>query len=590
QPDSLASPAAILDASSPAYQALGHAQRAVDTAPSWPAAEGQELTEDETEARLTLLDERVEPLTLVERAELYSALVRHNMLELLSQNDLLRLEECAELQRLIEDSSAVPPPSLEARARLSMRLHALEGDLIGKTLKQDDLRYLTACEHVYMLGQTQQELALSGRAEELIAALCYLDEEAFKDVSALAQDIAVRGEEALAEILTAADALRYFASPERFDGLARARLMDRIAAMPKAPFGIDLTEVLPDESTPAFQALLEAQSLLRLAETTNQGPAPFSQADIEAILAEYTDPQAQQAARQILYHMSKYTDIGGTRQERLQLSSTEPVLYDVPTSGLLALRLDLVRMGKIRAGKVEAGQSAGATLYTPGTGTVGDCLAYLNNRRQLGGSGLQPHAHRHMDIPTTTDITQADYVLVDDAILHRLETDAEFARAVIENNIELVIPRGYAAGFRAGNLPGTAAQVRDRLGAAMARYQDAAAKHDTALANSRETLATRLEHLIESNASAQARFAKQLIQPLLDIAAEDAAANGISLKLALERLVNDRSRLIAAFNKLNDTDYDSSSKLPPAALGDFRNAVNLLSSAQGKAQDNAAAL
>ncbi len=178
--------------------------------------------------------------------------------------------------------------------------------------------------------------------------------------------------------------------------------------------------------------------------------------------------ESVETVEQVLHDMSLYAGQHGS----------------ITREGVEHIRAQLRERGMLKRGA----EDTNAVIFIPGGDTVADQLAAM------------PLGRNHARLNTTSDITEADVLIVDQAILHRLENDADFARAVVENDVQLMVVGGYAGTL---NLDGTRGrdalgQIEQQLTASVEQFRASRARATTVPQLTTDELSTQLEGVFDA--------------------------------------------------------------------------------------------
>jgi hypothetical protein len=109
-------------------------------------------------------------------------------------------------------------------------------------------------------------------------------------------------------------------------------------------------------------------------------------------------------------------------------------------------------------------------LYTPGGASVADNLVYLADKKNSFDAPGQP-AVRFGYNGTTTTVEPGTFMILDEAILRKLETDPTFAKEVLQHQVRLVVPTGFESGISLFNSP-SIDSIEGKLQSLHARAQE----------------------------------------------------------------------------------------------------------------------
>ncbi len=108
---------------------------------------------------------------------------------------------------------------------------------------------------------------------------------------------------------------------------------------------------------------------------------------------------------------------------------------------------------------------AGKKLYTPGSGSLADNVAYVG--KSGTGNATGPSAGKGPP-PTTKTIDASTIVILDDVVLARMKEDPAFAKSLVDKKAVLLQPRGFSDGNNMYNAP-TPEAIKARLTALLER-------------------------------------------------------------------------------------------------------------------------
>lgn len=151
-----------------------------------------------------------------------------------------------------------------------------------------------------------------------------------------------------------------------------------------------------------------------VATSMNAQLCSISVADVREILARFPETQREQA-RYVLSRSSQYASMDAWNGLRL------------------ALETELWR---------------GNALYLPGSGSLADNIAYVSSKHSFDKiEGLE------RPLVTTKELRPRTFIIMDEVVLHKIQTEPEFAKAITKYSIRMLEPRGFRNGINLYNSP-----------------------------------------------------------------------------------------------------------------------------------------